>query len=515
VGHYSLADFGKLAVKNLSAGQPLIINDNLAELDPAEAKTFRDIGIAATICMPLVKDGRLTALMAIHDRTPHQWSDEELALIREVTERSWAHVERVRSEAELRETAKALAELNATLEEQIAERTGDLMAAEEALRQAQKMEAVGQLTGGLAHDFNNILAGISGSLELMQTRLSQGRFGELERYLSGAQGATKRDASLTQRLLAFSRRQTLDPKVTDIGRTVSGMEDLIRRSVGPSVGIEIVGSPDLWPSFVDAGQLESALLNLCINARDAMPDGGLLKIETANRTLDVSEARDFRVEPGNYIALCITDTGTGMTKEVLERAFDPFFTTKPTGQGTGIGLSMVYGFAGQSNGSARITSEVGQGTTVTLYLPRYEGEMLEEADEGAGSAPRSTDQETILVVDDEPLIRMVAVETLEELGYKVLEAGDGPSALRALAGNVVVDLLVTDVGLPNGMNGRQLADAVRAARPYLPVLFVTGYAENTVLNSGTLDNGMHVMTKPFLGEVFAQRVQAALKDRPA
>ncbi|MET3901237.1 signal transduction histidine kinase/CheY-like chemotaxis protein [Devosia sp. UYZn731] len=492
----------------MGAGEPLIVNDNLVELAPHEAKTFQDIGIAATICMPLVKDGRLTALMAIHDRTPHTWSRDELAVIREVTERSWAHIERVRSEEERRASLQALADLNSTLESQVNERTQELMAAEETLRQSQKMEAVGQLTGGLAHDFNNILAGIGGSLELMQTRLAQGRISDLDRYLTGALGGAKRAASLTQRLLAFSRRQTLDPQPADLNRLVVGLHDLINRSVGPEIEVEVAGAGGLWTTFVDVGQLENALLNLCINARDAMPDGGKLTIETANRWFDERAAKERGLAPGQYVSLCVSDTGTGMSDETMARAFDPFFTTKPTGQGTGLGLSMVYGFAGQSNGSVRIYSELGQGTMACIYLPRHAGEMgTQDILPDLSAAPRSSGHETILVVDDEPLVRMVAVEILDELGYNVIEAGDGPQALRILNSNRVIDLLVTDVGLPNGMNGRQLADAARAGRPRLQVLFITGYAENAVLNHGHLAPGMHVMTKPFVAETFGRRVR--------
>ncbi|MGV8953899.1 MAG: GAF domain-containing protein [Cypionkella sp.] len=508
VGHYSLADFGALAVSKLSQGEPLIINDNLVELAPHEARSFQSLGISATICMPLVKDGRLTALMAIHDRAPRAWSDKELTLIREVTERSWAHIERVRSELALRESLAALASLNANLEHQVAQRTHELMAAEETLRHSQKLEAVGQLTGGIAHDFNNILAGISGSLELMQTRLAQGRIGDLDRYLVGAQGGAKRAASLTQRLLAFSRRQTLDPQPADLNRLVAGMQDLIVRSVGPAIEVETAAARGLWTTFVDVGQLENALLNLCLNARDAMPDGGKLTIETANRWLDERAAKERAVVPGQYISLCVSDTGSGMSAETIARAFDPFFTTKPIGQGTGLGLSMVYGFAGQSNGSVRIYSELGDGTMVCLYLPRHVGEVgTQELLPDLSVAPRAGDHETILVVDDEPLVRMVAVEVLQELGYHVVEAGDGPQALQILESNRAIDLLVTDVGLPNGMNGRQLADAARVSRPRLQVLFITGYAENAVLNHGHLEPGMHVLTKPFVGETLGRRVR--------
>ncbi|GLK78371.1 PAS domain-containing sensor histidine kinase [Methylopila turkensis] len=379
---------------------------------------------------------------------------------------------------------------------------------EAALRQAQKMEAIGQLTGGIAHDFNNLLAGVSGSLELMQTRLSQGRIHDVERYINVAQGAARRAAALTHRLLAFSRRQTLAPKPTDVNRLIHGMEDLIRRTVGPSVNFEVIGASGLWPALVDPSQLENALLNLCINARDAMPDGGRMVVETANRWLDERAARMHDVPIGQYLSLCVSDTGSGMTPEVMAKAFDPFFTTKPIGAGTGLGLSMIYGFAKQSGGQVRIYSEVGQGTTVCLYLPRYIGE-LEEADPlgGAIIASRAEQGETVLVVDDEPTVRMLVTEVLEDLGYAAIEAADSVAGLRVLQSDVRIDLLVTDVGLPGGMNGRQMADAGRAARPGLKVLFITGYAENAALNSGHLEPGMAVLTKPFVVDALGARIR--------
>ncbi|WP_245200116.1 hybrid sensor histidine kinase/response regulator [Herbaspirillum sp. LeCh32-8] len=411
-------------------------------------------------------------------------------------------------EAERDGALAALRSLNETLEQQVDERTAALLNAEEALRQSQKMEAVGQLTGGLAHDFNNILAGIGGSLELMKIRLAQGRIADIDRHLNGAQAAVKRAAGLTQRLLAFSRRQTLDPKAANLNQVVAGMHELIGRSVGPAISVETVAAGGLWSAFVDIGQLENALLNLCINARDAMPDGGKLTIETANRWLDERNAAQRGVTTGQYVSLCVSDTGTGMTPDVVARAFDPFFTTKPTGQGTGLGLSMVYGFAGQSGGAVRIYSELGRGSMVCIYLPRFLGEgSPEDSPSAEGPAPAASGRKTILIVDDEPLVRMVAVEVLEDLGYFVVEAEDGPSAMKTLALHPEIDLLVTDVGLPNGMNGRQLADAVRSQRPEVPVLFVTGYAENAVLNHGHLERGMQVLTKPFPAEALGRRVK--------
>lgn len=389
-----------------------------------------------------------------------------------------------------------------------------LRQAEEALRHSQKMEAVGQLTGGIAHDFNNLLTGIIGSLELLQTRLRQGRVGEVDKYVTTAQGAAKRAAALTHRLLAFSRRQTLDPKPADLNRVVIGMEELIRRTVGPQIALEVVTAGGLWPTLVDSSQLESALLNLCINARDAMPDGGRITIETANKWLDGHAAEERDVQAGQYVLLSVTDTGTGMAPDVIEHAFDPFFTTKPIGQGTGLGLSMVYGFVRQSGGQVRIDSEVGRGTTLCLYLPRHYGKETEQpVFAAANTEPRAKTDQTVMVVDDEPSVRMLAVDALEELGFNVLEAADGATALKMLQSEPGVDLLITDVGLPGGMNGRQLADAARATRPALKVLFITGYAENAIISNGQLAPDMQVLTKPFVVETLANRVLAMIRSR--
>jgi len=381
---------------------------------------------------------------------------------------------------------------------------------EEMLRQSQKMEAVGQLTGGLAHDFNNLLAGISGSLELITMRLAQGRVAEVEKYATAAQGAASRAAALTHRLLAFSRRQTLAPKPTGVKQLVSGMADLIGRTIGPDIELETVNAVGLWPSLIDPSQLENAILNLCINARDAMPDGGKITIETGNRWFDQRTAKERGVEPGQYISLCVSDTGTGMPPEVIARAFDPFFTTKPIGVGTGLGLSMIYGFAQQSGGAVSIYSELDQGSIVCIYLPRYRGEAEEDELLEPSAAPRG-DGETVLIIDDEPTVRMLVSEVLSDLGYNALEAEDGAAGLKILNSGTRIDLLVTDVGLPGGLNGRQVADAARASRSGLKVLFITGYAENAVLSHGHLDPGMHVMTKPFAMDALATRIRELIE----
>lgn len=383
---------------------------------------------------------------------------------------------------------------------------------EEMLRQSQKMEAVGQLTGGLAHDFNNLLAGISGSLELINIRTAQGRAADVAKYVTAAQGATARAAALTHRLLAFSRRQTLDPKPTDVKQLISGMEDLIARTIGPQIELETVNAVGLWPSLIDPSQLENAILNLCINARDAMPDGGKITIETGNRWFDQHMARERGVEAGQYISLCVSDNGVGMTPHVQSKAFDPFFTTKPIGVGTGLSLSMIYGFARQSGGAASIYSEVDQGTMVCIYLPRYLGEP-KQGEVAIETSPAPLGEgETVLVVDDEPTVRMLVTEILDDLGYTALEAEDGPSGLKILNSQIRIDLLITDVGLPGGMNGRQLADSARTIRDDLKVLFITGYAENAVLSHGHLDPGMHVMTKPFAMNALASRIRDLIES---
>ena len=322
----------------------------------------------------------------------------------------------------------------------------------------------------------------------------------------------RRAATLTQRLLAFSRQQNLDPKPIDANKLIAGMEELIRRTVGPSVEVEVVGAGGLWPTKVDAPQLESALLNLCINARDAMaPDGGLLTIETANKWLDERAARERDLPPGQYVSICVTDTGTGMTPEVIEKAFDPFFTTKPIGQGTGLGLSMVYGFVRQSGGQVRVYSEVGKGTTMCLYLPRHVGEVEDMSETDVSSSLQSGDGETVLVVDDEPTLRMLICDVLEEQGYNILSARNGAVALKFLQSDVPIDLLITDVGLPGGMNGRQLAAEARKHRSRLAILFITGFAENAAVGHGHLDPGMEVLTKPFEITSLAMKVKELIE----
>ncbi len=380
---------------------------------------------------------------------------------------------------------------------------------EDALRQAQKMEAVGQLTGGIAHDFNNMLTGIIGGLDMVKRHLPDVRHERVDRYIEAATVSANRAAGLTQRLLAFSRRQSLDVKAVDVGGLVDGIEDLLRRTLGENAGLEVRRQAGIWPAHTDANQLESALLNLAINARDAMPEGGLLTIETENAHLDAHYTETIDdLEPGDFVVIGVSDTGTGMSAAVIAKAFDPFFTTKPIGQGTGLGLSMIYGFARQSGGHVRIYSEEGRGTTVKLYLPRFRGGVEPTAEIVDADLPRA-DGERVLVVEDDPAVRMLIVDVLQGLGYGVLEAADGHAALPFLESERRIDLLVSDVGLP-GLNGRQVAEIARQHRPGLKVLFVTGYAEKAAVRGDFLDEGMDMITKPFALDVLANRIRAMI-----
>jgi PAS domain S-box-containing protein len=388
-----------------------------------------------------------------------------------------------------------------------------LRQAEEALRQSQKMEAIGQLTGGIAHDFNNLLTGIIGAVEIVRKRLASGNHQDIDRFMNAAVTSAGRAASLTHRLLAFSRRQPLDPKPLDLNRLVESIDDLLRRSLGERVELKIALGTDVWPALTDANQLENALLNLAINARDAMPHGGHLTIETTNVTAGSSEGRPDDLEPGDYVLISVSDTGIGMSPETIAKAFDPFFTTKPIGQGTGLGLSMIYGFAKQSRGQVRIESTVGRGTTIQLYLPRYWGALADDhADVEPVEAPHGSG-ETVLVVEDDSSVRLLIGEVLRELGYSCLEAAEGQAALPLLASNIRMDLMITDVGLP-GLNGRQVAEIAREHRPGLRVLFVTGYAEHATERGRFLGPGMDMITKPFTLDALAVKIREMIASAP-
>jgi signal transduction histidine kinase len=394
-----------------------------------------------------------------------------------------------------------------TLEQQVEERTAQLRHNEEALRQSQKMEAVGQLTGGIAHDFNNMLTGIIGSLELLRRRLARGRTEDLDSLIDLGVTSANRAAGLTHRLLAFSRRQSLDSKAVQMNTLVLSMGELLQRSLNESIRLDVQLDEQLWIAEADPNQLESALLNLVLNARDAMPEGGMLVVRTFNKHLDAGFTDAYsNLEPGDYVVLSVQDSGCGMPESVINRAFDPFFTTKPIGQGTGLGLSMIYGFSKQSHGHVAIDSDVGKGTTVNLYLPRFLGEETPESLVDKQHAPPAQAGETVLIVEDDPAVRVLVSSVLGELGYTFLEASDANGAVPILQSGQRIDLLISDVGLP-GMNGRQLAEVGRQIRPDLRVLFITGYAEHASVRGGFLDPGMQMITKPFTFDLLTAKVR--------
>jgi PAS domain S-box-containing protein len=483
---------------------PLVIAE-VQETSTHAAARARKAGVTVFAGFPVIVGDTLFGVLSFTSLGRGNFSGEEIDFFATLASYLSVVRSRLHREAELRK-------LTETLEQRVEARTNERRVLEEQLRQSQKMEAVGQLTGGLAHDFNNLLTGISGSLQLMKLRRAEGRGADIARYIDAASASADRAAALTHRLLAFSRRQTLAPKPVGVAVLVEGLRELVERSIGPGIELRIALPAEIWTALCDPHQLENALLNLSINARDAMPAGGRLVIEAKNTVLDAAyAATQLDLAPGDYIAISVSDNGTGMPASVAARVFDPFFTTKPMGEGTGLGLSMVYGFAKQSGGHIRLHSQEGAGTTMRLYLPRHHGDAVElPGPMTAATAPTISPSETVLVVDDEALIRMLVVEVLGDLGYTAIEAADGPQAMRILNSPQHIDLLVTDVGLPNGMNGRQIADAARVTRPGLPILFITGYAENAVISNGHLDTGMEVISKPFALDDMTHRIRTML-----
>ena len=411
-------------------------------------------------------------------------------------------------EIRVRERTEALEAANQRLRDEAASRA----AAEAQIRQMQKMEAVGQLTGGVAHDFNNMLAIVVGSLDIAKRHLHTDA-AKAEHFIANAMEGAQRGAQLTSRLLAFARRQPLDARALDANALVSEMSELLRRTLGAGIRLDTVLAGNLWTTFVDASQLESAVINLCVNSRDAMPEGGRLTLETANAHLDARDAAAIMdVRPGEYVSLAVSDTGSGMSPDVLARAFDPFYTTKTTGKGTGLGLSQVYGFVKQSGGHVKLESEPGKGTTVRIYLPRHLG-----TEESAAAAPREAqpaagNQETILVVEDEERVRSMTVEALRTLGYRVVSAAGGEQALGMLDGGQPLHMLFTDMVMP-GMNGRALADRIKALQPHVKVLYTTGYPGDAVAENGDFDHKGALLAKPFTVDQLAVKIRARSMPR--
>ena len=507
LGHYSLADFGQRAVSELSAGRPLIIHDNLAELAAHEAASFQALGIGATICMPLIKDGRLTALMAIHDKVPRQWSDDDLALLSEVTERSWAHIERVRADAAVREAVGALTELNATLEQRVDARTTQLLHAEEALRQSQKLEAIGQLTGGVAHDFNNLLTIIRSSLHfLRQPQLAEER---RKRYVDMLTETIERGSKLTGQLLAFARRQALNPEVFDVGQRLQTVVDMLEAAVGACVRVELELPEQSCFVHVDLGQFETALINMAVNARDAMNGEGVL-------TLRLSSGAQLPAAPGQarqdglFVALDIIDRGRGLAPELVGRIFEPFFTTKAVGQGTGLGLSQVYGFAKQSGGDVDVRSTPGQGTTFTLFLPQVAAPPAQTvASQTLAPVAAHGERRRVLVVEDNPEVGNIAEQILCDLGYHAVWVTSAEAALELVGAHAQeFDVVFSDVVMP-GMGGIALAKELRRRRHSLPVVLTSGFS-HALVEEGC--QGFELLRKPYSADPLGQALGSALRE---
>jgi signal transduction histidine kinase len=452
-------------------------------------------------------DGMPLGMLCVLDYQPRAGlTDSQKRILQVLARQVMTQMELRRALAGQRKSEQQLLRLNQTLEEKVRERTEALRLNEEVLRQSQKMEAIGQLTGGIAHDFNNLLQAIGGSVAVSQKLLTLGRVAEIDRFLVSAMNSVKRAAALTHRLLAFSRRQPLNPHPVSPNQLLTATSDLFRRTIGESIQLELQLGAGLWLTRCDSNQLENAVLNLIINARDAMPDGGTLIVSTHNANLDERYAAAHPgIKPGEYACIAVSDTGIGMPPDVVARAFDPFFTTKPLGQGTGLGLSMIYGFCRQSDGHVWIRSEPGAGTTVELFLPRYHGALDSSVRSDSLTTSAPSVASTILVIEDEDEVRTLITEYLTELGYRTLSACDGSSGLAILQSADQIDLILTDVGLP-GMNGRQIADAARETRPKVKVLFMTGYAANVALDGGYLADGMQILAKPFAMEALSNKV---------
>ncbi len=506
IGERPADSFGARVEELRRSGAPIVFSDS--HVDPeGMLAAFRRNGVRAAIGAPLLRDGDRTAGMFVNHSEPRTWSEAEVALVREVAELTWLSVERAEAVVRLNERLeRQVDQLALTAYELLDEREGRL-AAERHLRQLQKMEAVGQLTGGIAHDFNNMLAVVMGGLDLLQRRLARGD-ADVGKYVEAAMDGATRAAALTQRLLAFSRRQPLAPEPIDANRLVEGMAELMSRTLGETIRVEARLAPALWTAKADPSELENVLLNLAVNARDAMPGGGWLTIETGNAEIGLREARASDIEPGAYVAISVADSGSGMTPETAARAFEPFFTTKGVGKGTGLGLSQAYGFARQSGGHVSLRSEVGQGTTVRLLLPRSETGESARAKAPAEPLRGGSPEEVVLVVEDEERVRAYSVEALRELGYAVIAAPNGPAALEIVASGQPVSLLFTDIVMP-GMNGRELARRARAVLPRLKVLYTTGYDREAVADDGAPD-ASEVLPKPFSLDQLTAKVRAAL-----
>ena len=494
-GHYQLADFGVLAVQALNAGQPLVINDNRLEIAPQEAATFQAIGISATVCVPLIKDGRLTALMAIHDSVPRKWSSYEVALLLQVADRCWAHIERARADVSVRDGITALSILNGTLEKRVEERSGLLAQAEAALRQSQKLEAIGQLTGGVAHDFNNLLTIIRSSIDfLQQPDLPNER---KARYIKAISDTVERASKLTGQLLAFARQQPLKPRVFDACERAKDMGEMLGTVTGALIKIEVVLHDEDCFVLADVSQFETAIVNMALNARDAMGGEGTLLL-SVRRCETLPNIRGHSGVDHEFVAISLGDTGGGISNSVLERIFEPFFTTKDVGKGTGLGLSQVFGFAKQSGGDIEVQSVLGQGSVFTLYLPKAEKPFIRESDQAvAAQDVVLTPSRRVLVVEDNADIGRIVVQIIESLGYLVGRAHDAKEALKMMGDDAnQFDAVFSDVVMP-GESGISLAQELRRRRSDLPILLTSGYSHELAEMDGI---EFEFVAKPYSAE---------------
>ncbi|KTC32764.1 diguanylate cyclase [Pseudomonas sp. ABAC21] len=505
LGRYRLADFGERAVSCLRAGQSLVIRNNLEELPPHESANFQALGVTATICVPLIKDGRLTALMAVHDRQARFWSTYDLALLGEVTERSWAHIERVRADVAVREGLAAYTELNATLEQRVEERTLALAQAEAALRQSQKLEAIGQLTGGVAHDFNNLLTIIRSSVDfLRQPGLSEER---RQRYMGAVSDTVERASKLTSQLLAFARRQPLNPEVFDVSQRVRSIGEMLESVTGARIHVRVELPDQPCYARIDPSQFETALINIALNARDAMEGQGTLSLKVAcDQPLPCIRGEAASSQP--HISLSLTDTGAGIPGDACERIFEPFFTTKAVGKGTGLGLSQVFGFAKQSGGNIDVASILGQGTVFTLYLPQVEGEVMAQPPvEEPLTLIQNNALRHVLIVEDNLDVGRFANQILQDLGYQTTWATDAEQALALVGANAMAfDAVFWDVVMP-GITGVAMAKLLRQQRPALPVVLTSGYSDE-LAESGY--EGFEFLPKPYSADQVARILTRAM-----
>lgn len=502
-GLQKFRDFGQ-PLDGLKRGEAVVINDaSLDERTRDQQDNFDAISARSSVSVPLRERNGLVAVLFVNNPTPTDWSVEELTFLKDMAGRIRNSVERRRAENDLRQ-------LTDNLEEQVARRTEELRKSEERLKQSQKLETIGKLTGGVAHDFNNLLQVVAGNLQLLQKDVAGND--RAERRVTNAMAGVSRGAKLASQLLAFGRRQPLDPKVINVGRFLRDMDDMLRRSIGEAVEIETIIGGGLWNCLADPTQVENAILNLAINARDAMSGQGKLTIEVGNAYLDDDYAEKHEdVSTGQYVMISVTDTGSGIPPDVLDQVFEPFFSTKPEGKGTGLGLSMVFGFVKQSGGHVKIYSEVGHGTTVRMYLPR--ANATEDRETVSLSGPVVGGTETILVAEDDDEVRSTVVETLTDLGYKVLKAPNADAALVVIEAGVPIDLLFTDVVMPGTMKSPELARRAKERLPDIAVLYTSGYTENSIVHDGRLDPGVELLSKPYTREALAKKLRHVLANR--